>query len=198
MSQERLDKLIAEKMGVAGREAKKRAAELETEVARLREIAAGRSENSSELEKIRGELAAAKIERDAIAAAAAQSRKEAFISSQVSAQDFVCDAETLKRLTQDDIVYNDETKTWVTAADPEVSAADYYKNYATARPWLQKGRTITGTGLGGSTGSQPPTQLPLEHYFGPKSNAAAINALSLRDPDKYKRLRAEAVKKGLI
>jgi hypothetical protein len=192
MTQASLDALIKSRQAAA----LKKAAALETENQRLREVAAGQSADSSELEKIRGELAAAKIERDAISAAAAQSKKESFVAQQVQKQGFVCDAHTLLQLTQNDLQYDEAAKTFVTADG--TSADDYFKRFADARPYLVRSTVHAGTGQSGSVGTTPPATKPLSFYFGAHSSAAAVNRLSIEKPEEYRRLRREAISQGLI
>lgn len=192
MSQTALDNLIKSRQSAA----LKKTAALEAENQRLKEIAAGQGANATELERIRGELSASKLERDAIAAEAARNKKESFIAAQVQKLGFVCDPTTLTRLTQDEITYDEATKQFVTADGS--SADDYFKRFAESRPYLIKSTVVFGTGSSGSTGSTPPPQVPLEFYFGPKSNSAAVNKLAIQRPDEYKRLRRAAIAKGLI
>jgi hypothetical protein len=193
LSQSALDNLIKSRQSSA----LKKAAALEIENQRLREVASGQGADASELERIRGELAASKIERDAIAASAAQSKKESFITGQVQKQGFVCDATTLSQLTQDDLTYDEATKQFKVVGSEESPDA-YFKRFAESRPYLVKSTVISGTGQGGSGSTVPPPTRPLSFYFGPSSNAAETNRLSLRDPQTYKRLRAEAVRAGLV
>lgn len=68
---------------------------------------------------------------------------------------------------------------------------------ANVNPNLVRGSIRPGSGSVPSNGVPPVTE-PVEKYFGKGSDARAANQLSLRNPGEYKRLRAEAVRKGLI
>jgi hypothetical protein len=195
MSQEKLNDLIKSRQSAA----LKKAARLEEENARLQALALGNAPDASEVERLRGEVAASRIERDALAAAAIEQKKLLLISQQVQKQGFVCDATTLSQLTKDALKYDETTKQFVIVTEDgqpsDLSPDQWFASYANSRPYLVKGTTIPGMGSGGSTGSRPPETKPLSFYFGPGSNSAAANRLPR---DMYKRMRIEAVRAGLV
>jgi hypothetical protein len=194
------DRKLKESHGRIAKEARAEAERLRVENEHLREVASGNGADSSELQKIRGELAASKIERDAIAASAAQSKKESFIAGQVQKQGFVCDATTLTQLTANDLTYDETAKTFVTADGS--SADDYFTNFAASRPYLVKGSVISGTGQGGSSSTQPPAnQYDPAKLWGPNAVPDAgriLNAWAIRDKHSYSRARAVAKSKGWV
>jgi hypothetical protein len=202
MPQSKLNELISSRLAsVLKREAKQA-----EELTRLREIAAGSAPDASELEKTRALLADERL-RASAAEKHAEQQEKAVLQSRLSASIDAVDAASVSKLLADSltkkegkwIVIDDETG--AERLNPDGSAQtpeQAYSIWASAHPWAIRGRTIPGTGATGSTGSIPPPQVPLEYYFGPKSNSAAVNKLSLTRPDEYARLRREAVKKGLI
>jgi hypothetical protein len=189
----------------AGKEFRQRATELEREVAHLKTIQAGSAPNADEVSRLKAEIAAQKLENDSIKLAAQKQARDTFITGQAVKQQFI-DPSIVVRLTADNIRTDGTNYTVVddsgnprTAADGTPLTPDaFYAEYATARPYLVKGQVKSGGGGTSSSGTPAPTTLPLGYYFGPGSNSAAVNALSIRDPQSYKRLRAEAQKAGLV
>jgi hypothetical protein len=207
LTQERLDAIIKERMGAAGKAAKEEAAALKLENQRLKEVAAGQG-STDELERIRGELSSARLESAAILEASVKQQKDLLIAQESAKHQFV-DLDTLQRLTRSNLKHDPTTGCFIVTNDdgtPKLGAdgttpvpvSDFFQDFGNKKPWLVKGSVLTGTGQGGSGSSMPPQTKPLSHYFGPGSSSAAVNALSLRDPQTYKRLRAEAVRAGLV
>jgi len=80
-----------------------------------------------------------------------------------------------------------------------VTPETLYSEFHGSHPWAIRGRTLSGGGGTSSSGSgiRPPTY-ELTTLFGPGSSAQLANKLSIQQPAEYKRLRAEAVKIGLV
>src|SRR5690349_15464306 len=81
LSQARLDELIRDAMSRSGREAKQRAADLEREVALLKAVNAASAPDSTELEKTKAELSAARMESDSLRATSQKQSRDAFIAT---------------------------------------------------------------------------------------------------------------------
>lgn len=200
------DRKLKESHGRIAKEARAEAERLRLENIRLKEVAAGQG-SQDELERVRGELASARLEQQAILDKAVAQSKDLLIAQEAAKARFV-DIDTMQRLVRGNLRHDAATGTFTVVNDdgtPRLNAvgdplpvSEFFEDYGNKKPWLVKGSVIPGTGSSGSGNSVPPPQKPLSFYFGPSSNAAAINALSLRDPATYRRLRAEAVRAGLI
>jgi len=201
-----LENAIKQASARAGKSAREETARLKLENERLQALAVGNSPDASEVEKLRAQLADEKLRAAAADARATQQEKQVF-QNQLATQIDAVDAASVSKLLADSlakrggkwVVIDEETGVDKLNADGSAQTpAQAYAEWALKHPWAIRGRVVAGTGSTGSTGSVPPPQVPLEHYFGSKSNAAAVNKLSIQRPEEYRRLRREAIKKGLI
>ncbi len=200
------DAALKRGMGRAGADARQEAERLRTENQRLKEVAAGQG-SADELERVRGELASSRLEQQAILETSVKSQRDLIIAQESSKHGFI-DVDTLQRLTRSNLRHNAATGSFdviaddgtpvLNAAQEPISVTDFFADYASKKPWLQRGQVKSGGG-GTSSGGVPvpSTTLPLSHYWGPNSSAKDCNALSILRPDVYRRMRLEAVKQGL-
>lgn len=197
MTQTQLDALIK------GRQSSvlKRAANLEKENERLKEIAAGSQPDSSELERVRASLREKEMETDALRAESLATKKSNFILCLAQREGFV-DNDVVLKLVRDNFKWDAEKKGYVVLNDQgdivDTAPEKWMQDYAAQRPWMVRGTTISGTGATRSQGPLPPTPLPLTALFGSKSSSKAANDLALRDPVRYRTLKAQAIREGLL
>jgi hypothetical protein len=206
MSKDALNKLITSKMGKAGADARAEAEKLRLENQRLKEVAAGQG-SQDELERVRGELASSKLEQAAILEASVKRQRDLVIAQESSKHGFI-DVDTLQRWTRQNLRHNATTGSFeviaddgtpvLNAAQEPISVTDFFADYASKKLWLVRGSVKSGGGGTSSSGTPAPTTLPLSHYFGPGSNASAVNALSINRPSEYRRMRLEAIRQNLI
>jgi len=192
--------LIPKTMGRAAKDVRAELAATKTQLANAEAALKASSPESSETERLRAELQLARAESEAVKTAAAEATRASDIERELTRAG-VLDPPLLRAAISDRVQRqgNDYQILDDSGAIREgVSLKQFVEEEAGKRPYLVKGTVIPGAGARGSSGSIPPPQIPLEHYFGPKSNAAAVNKLSLQRPDEYQRLRREAVRKGLI
>jgi hypothetical protein len=199
MTQAQLDSLIKNRQSSV----LKRAANLEKENARLKEIAAGSQPDSTELEKVRASLREKEMETDALRAESLASKKSNFILGLAQREGFV-DNDVVLKLTRDNFKWDAEKKSYVVLNDEgdvvETTPQKWMQDYATSRPWMVRGTTVGGTGGSGSSASASivPQQVPLTSLFGSKSSSRMANDLALRDPVRYRTLKAQAIREGLL
>jgi hypothetical protein len=204
MTQAQLDALIKSRQAASLR----KAATAEAEVARLKAITVGNSEDASTVEKLRAEIALEQQRASAAEARAAAQEKSVLLSRLGSGIDAV-DPESVGKLLSDRIAMRDGKPVVLDESGAEqvnpdgsaVSPEQLYSSWAASHAWAIRGRTITGTGQTSSAGSGnsiPPPSIPLERLFGPKSDGKLINQIAITDNARFQRLRAEAKRKGLI
>ncbi len=208
MSKKALNELIVSRMGRAGSEARERAAELEKENTRLKEIAAGSAPDSTELEKTRAELSAQRMLNDQIQATNLRQAKDAFIISQAQRQHFL-DADVIVKLTRDNLKWDEGTKVFTvlddsgqprTAPDGSpLTPEQFFEGYASDRNYMVAGQVRSGGGGTSSSGSRSPVTEDWRRYFG-KDTAQAANAskIARQDPEQYKQLQEEGRALGLL
>lgn len=199
------DRAVKEAQGRAGRAAREEAARLKLENERLQALAVGNSPDASEVEKLRAQLADEKLRASAADARAVAQEKQVY-QSRLAAQVDAVDASAVSKLLADNLVNRDGK--WVVLDDAGVErvGADgvpvtpeiLYNEFALSHPWAIKGRTINGTGQGGSTGSAPPAALDWRRYVGSHSSAADANRLAQRDPRAYAEMKRQARAAGAI
>lgn len=203
MSQSQLDALIKSRQAASLR----KAAAAEAEVARLKAITVGNSEDATQIEKLRAEIALEQ-QRASAAEARAAAQEKAVLQSRLGASIDAVDSESVSKLLADRIVMRDGKAIVVDEAGVEETNGDgtptspeqLYTTWAAAHPWAIRGRVVTGTGQGGSTGLPAPAQIPLERIFGPASDSRLANQVAqgkIPGMD-YKRLKMLAQRKGLI
>src|SRR5689334_8910020 len=94
--QQKLDAILKKAMGRAGSDARAEAERLRIENERLKEVAAGKG-SDDQIEKIRGELASARLEADALREQSIASQRDLLIASQGAA---FHDIDVLQKLTR--------------------------------------------------------------------------------------------------
>jgi len=201
MSQSQLDALIKSRQAASLR----KAATAEAEVARLKAIAVGNSEDASTVEKLRAEIALEQ-QRASTAEARASAQEKSALLSRLGAGIDAVDPESVGKLLSDRIAMRDGKPIVLDESGAEqvnpdgsaVSPEQLYSSWAASHAWAIRGRTITGTGSSGSGNSIPPPSIPLERLFGPKSDGKLINQIAITDNARFQRLRSEAKKRGLI
>jgi hypothetical protein len=208
LTQARLDELIRDSMSRAGREAKQRAADLERENTHLKTLNAASAPDSTELEKTKAELSAARMESDSLRATSQKQSKDSFIAAQAEKNRFFA-VDVVTKLTRDNLSWDAASKSYQVLDDAGVvrlnldgtplSADSFFAEYAAARPYLVKGEVKSGAGsVTGSIYQPYEKNEPLTRLFGKGSDASAANALCLRDPKRYATLRVQAQQAGLI
>jgi len=210
LKQSRLNSILKDAQSRAARELRQRTAELETENSRLKSIAAGSAEGSTELQKAHAELAASKLENESIRAAAQRQAKETFISQSATAAQFI-DPALVTRLVADNLRWDgkqyevlDDAGTPRTTADGSaMTPTQFFDEYATQKPFLVKGQVKSGGG-GSSSGGAPVSltnRYDITALWGPGARPDAgrvLNEWSLRDKRGYDQARASAKSKGLV
>ena len=210
LTQKRLDEIIVESMSRAGRAAKDEAAVLRTENERLKAQVVGGAPDSSEVEKLRAQVADSQLMAAAAERRATAQSKE-ILQAKLAAQIDAVDGSSVSKLLRDNLQWNASDKRFdvltddgVLRTNPDGSAMTpeaLYSEFAETHLWSIKGRVLSGGGGTSSSGSPfrtPVDDKPLSYYFGAGSNAQAVNALSIAHPDIYRRKRAEAVRAGIL
>lgn len=201
MSQSKLDELIKGRQSAA----LKKAAALEKENTRLKEIAAGAAPDASELERVRAELSARTLETDRLREESAAAKKTAFILGQ-AAQNRVLDKATdvVVTMTKNNLRWNNEKKGYDVLNDAgdiqDTTPEKFFQEFLNSRLYLVKGEVVPGIGSSGSNASASavPRDLGWAHYIGPNSNSRDANALAQRDPRKYQEYKRQARAAGAI
>jgi len=205
--QEKLDEILKKAMGRAGKDARAETERLRIENERLKQVAAGKG-SADELERVRGELASSRLEQQAILETSVRSQRDLVIAQESSKYGFI-DTDTLQRLTRGNLRHNaatgsfeiisDEGTPVLNAAQEPISVTDFFADYASKKPWLQRGQVKGGGGGSSSSGSgRAPAVYDVAKLFGPGSNAQEINRISIQQPELYKKLRAEARARNLV
>jgi hypothetical protein len=203
MSQSALDSLIKSRQSAS----LKKAAAAETELARVKAITVGSTESATEIEKLRAEISL-KQQRASAAEARATEQEKAVLLTQLGTAIDAVSVSDVGKLIGDTIVQRDGKWTVVVNGVEQVNVdgtpvtpQQHYERWALDHAYAIRGRTLSGGGGTSSSGSsfrRPVDDKPLEFYFGPKSSAAAVNSLSINQPDVYRRKRAEAVRAGIL
>lgn len=188
------------------KDAKGEVAELQ---AKIDEMLNARTATTSELEGLRKQLQDSKADGDKAKAEALNQKKLNKITQAATKEDFV-NLNVVMRLTEDNIKWNEAEGKWIVLNDegqPRMNAAydpmtveEFYQDFATKNPYLVKGSVVTGTGQGGSAGTAVSMtgRYKPEEIFGNKSNSKWANDLANKNMPEYKKLKAEAIAKGLI
>lgn len=186
--QARIDVIIKDAMGRA-------ASDLRKDNARLREaldkqIAANKPD-ATETDRVKAENEALKLRLSDVTSEYGREQLELAISNAASTARFVDPSQACLLLgSRDGLTKEDGT------VDPvRVQAA--VDELARRSPHLVRGEVHPGAG---STPAQsiPPAEMRLETLFGRNSDARAANRLAIQNPTQYRRLRAQAVRKGLL
>jgi hypothetical protein len=197
MSQAHLDGVIKKAMGKAGADARAEAERLRQENERLKTVVSGTG-SADELERTKGLLAEERLRNQQVLDASIRQQRDLVIAEQASQHGFV-DAETLQRLTRQNLRHNAETGSFevvddnglpkMNGAGEPMSVTEFFRDYGDRKPYLQRGIVKPGQGSVPSQGVPLPTE-DWHKYFGPRSDARAANALAMRDKRAYNRLKA--------
>jgi hypothetical protein len=203
--QEKLDDILKKAMGRAGKEARAEAADLKAKLAAAELRLKAQAPDATRSDVLAAELEASKAEVASLKATSAESTKTAELQRLAMAENFIdvglittILAPRVQRQGNTYVVVNEDGTARQNAAGENQTLAEAVAQEAANRPYLVRGQVRSGGGGTSSSGTPPPTSRPLTFYFGPGSNSAATNALSIQRPDEYRRLRQEAVKIGLV
>src|SRR6266478_3016124 len=203
--QQVFDAALKRAMGRAASDSRAEAADLKAKVVSLETQLKATRPDASQSDVLRAELEASKAQIASLQAAGAESAKLTELQKLAVAENFIdvslittILAPRVQRQGNTYIVTNEDGTIRQNAAGENLSLAEAVAQEAANRPYLVRGQVKTGGGGTSSSGTPPPTSRPLNFYFGPGSNSAATNALSIQRPDEYRRLRQEAVKIGLV
>ena len=86
-------------------------------------------------------------------------------------------------------------------ADSEpMSVSEFFRDFSSKKLHLVRGNTIPGGNARGSDGSASslPPRIKVEEIFGPRSSSRAASDLMRRSPQEYRRLKEEAISKGIL
>jgi hypothetical protein len=202
MSQSALDALIKARQSSS----LKKAAAAEAEVARLRAITIGTAPDSSEVEKLRAQVADSQLMAAAAEARAIAQSKE-ILQARLAAQIDAVDASSVSKLLRDNLSWNATEKrfdvltddgTLRTNADGSAMKPEtLYSEFQGSHPWAIRGRVLSGAGSTSSV-APPPTTYDVAKLFGPNSDGRLINQISLTNKPLYQKLRAEAKARNLV
>ena len=201
--QEFLDtNLIPKVMGRAASEVRKDLALAQQHLSRLETALKASQPNASEADRLRGELQAAQLEVDALKSSTAEALKAVDLD-RIAVKHGFLDAELVRKLVSEKIqrredggynVIDGSGNVRVNAEGEPLTVEAYYEEVAAARPYLVRGQVIPGHGSQPSIG-RPIVIEDVSRYFGPNSDGAAANRLP---KDVYRRMRIEAVRRGLV
>ncbi|MGD0774839.1 MAG: hypothetical protein ABSC05_18650 [Candidatus Solibacter sp.] len=189
----RINEIVKEASARAGAEAR-------AEVARLKAALPAEPQSTDALLR----LAQAEAELAALKSEAAESRVREVLHAAVSKQPFF-DGQLASEILRSSVRLIDGKPVVVDASGTprlnsefrEMSLSEAVEELATAKPFLVRGQLKGGVGSV-MAASRAETGPKLEDLFGKNSNGAAANQLGLRNPAKYRELRAQAVKAGLL
>ena len=133
-------------------------------------------------------------------------QKQAAISRAAEKLGFI-NPDIIVQLTGSNVVVGDDGKLSVVGINGEprfnsayqpMSVDEYLAEYGDQNKYLVRGETKTGAGSTTSASFPGGGTYKLTELFGKESNSKLANQLALQEPARYKALRAEAVKAGLL
>jgi hypothetical protein len=209
ISQQKLDRLISSAMGRSAATTRAELAAANQTITDLQVQLRAANPDSTVADCLNAELAVARAEIVSIKASAAQQATASHLEQLAARANFLDPALTRQILASQVqrnpdgsySVLDSHGAVRVNAEGAPISVEQLIEETAADKPFLVKGQWKSGGGGTSSSGSSFRTSVadkPLEFYFGPKSNAAAVNALSIQKPDEYRRKRAEAVRAGIL
>jgi hypothetical protein len=194
--QAKIDDIVKKAMGRSASETrqqldaeKKRAENLETQ---LRETQAQAESSAAERDELKRKHADAEQRIITL-------RKKAFITDACIDHNFV-DAPTVNSLVEQQLNWSDEKESFE-VLDSDMTPAEFFTDFAKKKPYLVRSDVRTGSGSSDSTRTGLPTgqqRYKAEDVFGRNSSSKLANDLARRDPQEYRRLKAEARNKKLI
>ncbi|MBZ5689200.1 MAG: hypothetical protein LAP86_29700 [Acidobacteriia bacterium] len=182
-----MDEIVKAAMGRAAAETRKENARLRQS---LEAALVAANPDASELEKTKAQLDAAKLRLEDLTTERQNALLESEIVSAANAENFVDSKQVALLLDKSSFVKDDGT------LDLE-AARGAVRALANKSPHLVKGSVKSGSGSGAAS-QIPQPSVKLESIFGRNSNAEEANRLAIADPQKYRALRTEARKRGLI
>jgi hypothetical protein len=205
--QVKIDSLIREAMGRAGREAREQAAKLQEE----KDAAIAAAEVlKSELATLRGDKSGLEKESKTVKQELAKVKKQNAIQDAASKHGFV-DVGQVSKLVGDEIVYDstknqfhvvDEHGTVRTGLDGStpLTLDSFFQDFANRNGHLVRGTVKPG--VGSSTDARPYSPQTdaqkLKAIFGKGSSSKAANDMAMQNPQLYKQMRREARALGII
>jgi len=201
------DAALKKAMGRAGADARAEAERLRIENERLKAQAIGAAPDSSEVEKLRAQVADSQLQAaDAERRAAAQSK--AILQARLAETIDTIDGDSVTKLLKDNLQWNETSKSFDVLDDngavrnnpdgSKMTAESLYSEFAGLHPWAIRGRVLSGGGGTGSAGTPAPASYDVAKLFGPGSDARLINQISITNPPLYKKVRAEAKARNLV
>lgn len=190
--------------GAMGRAAKELRAENASLRQRLESFEKGTSGQQSDTaaDLLAAELASTKAERDNLM----HEREDAKVSEQLqrAASGKFVNSALAARLMRDSVKVMDGKPVVVGPDGSErlnanlepMTLADLAQEIQNQHPYLVRSEVRPGVGSTPAAGVLPDTQL--ERLFGKNGDVAALNRIALHDPQKYRRLRAQAKEQGII
>jgi hypothetical protein len=203
--QEKVNQLIRDAQGRAAKELRVELDRTKAELEAARTLAPKTDSGAVELAAQVSELRA---ERDTLRRERADSILTADLLSVAGAEEFH-DTDLATRLMRDHVRLAEDGKPVVVNADgtPRLNAnldpmtlGELARAVATERPFLVRSSVRSGSG-GVESRSKVEPFGGLDKLFGPgasKDAAAQLNRMALRDPQRYRSMRRQAVEKGLI
>ena len=178
--------------------------------AEIAEMQRARVNKDTDFENVKRKLTDQEKSTKAIQEQLIAERKRNLITS-VAAQEQFVDTDAIAALTDKNFKWKDEEGRLVVVNDdgtPKLNASydpmspeEFFKDFATKKPYMVKSDARTGSGSEGSTrtGLSTGRQVyKVEEIFGKGSNPRLANDLMKKSPDEYKRLKTEAKQRRLI
>jgi hypothetical protein len=204
--QSKVDELIKESMGRAGREHREAAAKAtqEAEVARSEALAL-----KAQLATLRGDKEELAKITETIQQENIRIRKAQVIAEAAAKLGFFNPSQVAK-LTDSEVQWDSDKKRFVILADDGserlgidgngLTIDAFFKDFAVANPHLVRGDVKPGIGSSENKIPYPTTgeREKLAKLFGRLSDSRAANTLAINNPQEYKRLKREARSLGLI
>jgi len=195
------DRKLRESHGRIARAERERVAQLEKELALMRDKAVGNAPDSSETEKLRAQIADEKL-RSAAAEAKANKQAKEILQQKLAVEIDAVSPQDVSKLLQDNLVSRDGK--WVVVDDngvdrEGVTPEQLYREFAESRPWSIRGRTIPGQGSKPSMGFPvpPPDWTKYFSNGSPLPNTSAeLNQIAMRDPKAYARMKDASMRRS--
>lgn len=176
--------------------------------AQIDEMKNARTATVAEIEGLRKQITDANGNAEKAKADTLKERKLNVIANAASKEDFV-NIKVVRALTEGNLQWNETDGKWTVLSDegqPRMNSAydpmtidEFYADFAAKNPYLVKGSVKPGTGSSESTRSTLASgRYTVEQIFGKGSNAKLANELAIKNNAEYKRLRAEAIQKGIV
>jgi hypothetical protein len=188
------------------------AKELRAELARAKEETAAKAAELSlyqqgqtpELIEARQQLAAEKAARAAAEDRQTAAEKRVLLREEAQLADIISPADAARLLGANVVhkdgrfvVVDDQGEPRVNDAGEPLQVRDLVREFAAARPYAVRSRTLPGTGSSMNSGGPVRQPVPLSRLFGPKAEGRLVFELS-KDMRAYREAKARAQAEGLI